>query len=178
VDFSVSTSLPFRPQVICILSSTGQILRYVSMLDNHSHVPHSHEQQYWFLAQNIDEVQAAFSRCHLNGVTTDVSLKCVAGRQYRTTFIRNHGEAVIIAISELVDEVRSDDAASKLSSQLTARQLAICKLQCEGVNTKEIARQLEITESAVNSHRNAAMETLNCATREQLGAMLARAGLV
>ena len=178
MDLPVATALPFRPQVICVLSSQGQILRYVSMLDSHSHVPNTHEQQLWFLAQNANEVQSAFSRCHLNGVTTEMSLECVAGRHYRTAFIPNHGAAVAIAIFEQEDQAQSDEEASKLSSQLTARQLDICKLQCEGVNTKEICRRLEISESAVNSHRNAAMETLHCTTREQLGVMLARAGLV
>ena len=178
MDLPVATALPFRPQVISVLSSTGQILRYITMLDHHSHVPNSRDQQFWFLSHNVTEVQAAFSRCHLDGVTTVMTLQCVAGRSYRTAFIRNHGAAVVIAISELVDQAPADDVATKLSSQLTARQLAICKLQCEGVSTKEIGHRLEITESAVNSHRNAAMETLHCTTREQLGAKLARAGLV
>jgi DNA-binding CsgD family transcriptional regulator len=178
MDLTVATALPFRPQIISVLSSTGQILRFASMIDHPSHVPTSREQQLWFLARNANEVQAAFSRCHLDGVTTELTVESVTGRPFRTAFIRSHGAAVVIAISELEDQAESEEVACELSSQLTARQLEICKLQSEGVNTKEIGRRLEISESAVNSHRNAAMVTLHCATREQLGAMLARAGLV
>ena len=178
MDLTLATALPFRPQIVNVLSSTGQILRFATMIDHSSHLPNSPEQQIWSLARNANEVQAAFSRCHLDGVTTELTLECVAGRTYRTAFIRNHGAAVVFAISELKDQAPSKEVASELSNKLTARQLEICKLQCEGVNTKEIGRRLEISESAVNSHRNAAMESLHCATREQLGAMLARAGLV
>jgi DNA-binding CsgD family transcriptional regulator len=177
MDHTVATALPFRPQVISLLSSTGQILRHVSMMD-HSHIPNSREQQLWFLARNANEVKAAFSRCHLDGETTEMTIECAAGPNYRSAFIRSHGAAVVITVSELVDQAQSQEVASELPSQLTARQLEICKLQCEGVNTKEIGRRLEISESAVNTHRNSAMETLHCTTREQLGAVLARAGLV
>lgn len=178
MDLTVATSLPFRPQVISILSSTGQILRFASMIDHPSHVPTSREQQVWFLARNANEVQEAFSRCHLEGVTTEMTIESVTGRPFRTAFIRSHGAAVVIAISELEDQAQSEETASELSIQLTARQLEICKLQCQGVSTKEIGRRLEISESAVNSHRNAAMVVLNCTTREQLGVMLARSGLI
>ncbi len=178
MDLTIATALPFRPQVISVLSSTGQVLRFASMLEHPSHAPNSREQQLWSLARNAEEVKAAFSRCHLDGETTEMTFECVAGRPYHTAFIRSHGAAVVIAISEVRDQSLSEEVTSKLSSQLTERQLEICKLQSEGVNTKEIGRRLGISESAVNSHRNAAMESLNCATREQLGAMLARAGLV
>ena len=178
MDFTVATTLPFRPQLVTVLSNTGEILRFVSMLDHPTHVANSRDQQLWVLSRNPNEVKAAFSRCLLDGVTTQITLEGVSGRLFRAAFVRMQGMAAVIVVAELEEQAHVEDVTSELSSQLTERQLEICKLQCDGVNTKEIGRRLEISESAINSHRNAAMEILKCTTREQLGAMLARAGLV
>ena len=178
MDLAVVTALPFRPQIISPLSSTGEVLRFATIIEHSSHAPNSREQQVWYMARNTKEVQDAFSRCLLNGVTTEITFECADGLVLHTAFIRNHGAAAVIAISHIKEQAPSQDLPSQLSNRLTSRQLEICKLQSEGICTKEIGRQLEISESAVNSHRNAAMETLGCARREQLGVMLARAGLV
>ena len=66
---------------------------------------------------------------HLDGLTTELTTDSVAGRPFRTVFIRSHGEAVVIAISELEDQAPPDELAKCLPAQTKVPGQALSRLR-------------------------------------------------
>ncbi|MDM8546197.1 response regulator transcription factor [Candidatus Venteria ishoeyi] len=76
--------------------------------------------------------------------------------------------ALQLVLEGYVYQPPPDDTKQKLFNQLSARQVAVLRLLCEGLNNKAIARRLHISETTVKHHVAAIFRVLDVSNRTQV----------
>lgn len=91
------------------------------------------------------------------------------GKTYLSPSIAN------TVVKDYVNQLTDSEISS--SSELTAREREVLQLIAEGVQTKQIASRLHVSESTVNTHRRQIMEKLNIHTIAELTKYALKEGL-
>ena len=80
------------------------------------------------------------------------------------------------AIKEIAEEISAIGAESQV--HLTAREIEVIKYCCEGLMSKEIADQMNISQRTVDSHKTNIFRKLGINTTVELVGYAHRAGLL
>ncbi len=101
------------------------------------------------------------------------------GNQTLITMSNLNPEGDFLPLSLLImpSDEQSGDSYTKIN-QLSARELDICYLLSQGLNSKEIAHQLNLSEHTVSTHRKKIIKKTNCRNTVHLIALCLRQGII
>jgi DNA-binding NarL/FixJ family response regulator len=83
-----------------------------------------------------------------------------------------------LVATKLLQHINRDQGAARLRADVTGRQMEVVTLLAQGLQNKEIATRLGISERTVKFHVGALLRKLHAGNRTELVAVAARAGLV